>query len=264
MVRFMKVVFAFLIVFTLLPQTAFSHGEIYFPKLISRAELETTGIVLLNPDPTVVNVTLYLISPQGARVSSTHMQIGPGAQIAKIASELFPGAATDGWIGISTDAEEMEAFWLTYDSEMTYLDGGPAAQIETIGGDQVIPLAEGNVELTVLCLSGLQSAGRKALEIESHFWIAHMLIGWNFVFLERPEEAITAFETAKQLEPKSPTIANGLVAAHAVAGRWQKALEISRQSGELNPYSQALHQLYLGETDRMYELLSESADQRDT
>jgi tetratricopeptide (TPR) repeat protein len=26
---------------------------------------------------------------------------------------------------------------------------------------------------------------RKALEIESHFWIAHTLTGWNFVFLER-------------------------------------------------------------------------------
>jgi tetratricopeptide (TPR) repeat protein len=104
---------------------------------------------------------------------------------------------------------------------------------------------------------------RKALEIESHFWMAHMVIGWNFVFLESPEEAITAFETAKQLEPQSPIITNGLVAAHAVAGRWQKARDISRQSGELNPYSQALHQLYLGETDRMFESLSEAADQRD-
>ena len=104
---------------------------------------------------------------------------------------------------------------------------------------------------------------RKALEIESHFWMAHMLIGWCFVFLERPEEAITAFETAKQLEPQSPTITNGLVAAHAVGGRRQKAREISRQSGVLSTYSQALHQLYLGETDRMFELLSEAADQRD-
>jgi TolB-like protein/Tfp pilus assembly protein PilF len=104
----------------------------------------------------------------------------------------------------------------------------------------------------------------RALEIESHFWIAHMLIGWNFVFLERPEEALTAFETARQLEPQSPTITNGLVAAHAVAGRLQKAREISRQSGELNKYSQALHQLYLGETDRMFELLNAAADERDT
>jgi len=49
-----------------------------------------------------------------------------------------------------------------------------------------------------------------------------------------------------------------------VGGRLQKAQEISRQSGELDPYSQALHQLYLGETDRMFELLSDSVDQRDT
>jgi len=104
---------------------------------------------------------------------------------------------------------------------------------------------------------------RKALEIESHFWIAHMLIGWNFVFLEKPEEAITAFVKAKQLEPQSQTITNGLVAAHAVGGRWQEAREISRQSGELDTYSQAVHQLYLGETDRMFDLLSKAADERD-
>ena len=72
---------------------------------------------------------------------------------------------------------------------------------------------------------------RRALEIESHFWMAHMLIGWIFVFLERPEEALTAFETAKQLEPQSPTITNGIVAAHAVAGKWKEAGEISRRSG---------------------------------
>ena len=86
------------------------------------------------------------------------MQIRPGEQIAKVASELFPDAATDGWIGVSTDAEEMDAFWLTYDAEMTYLDGGEAAQVETTGADQVIPLVAGDTELTVLCLSGLQSA----------------------------------------------------------------------------------------------------------
>ena len=105
---------------------------------------------------------------------------------------------------------------------------------------------------------------RKALEIESHFWMAYMLIGWNFVFLDRPDEAISAFETAKRLEPQSPTITNGLVAAYAIGGGLEKAHEISRESiGLLSPYSQALHHLYLGETDRMFEMLHEAADQRD-
>jgi eukaryotic-like serine/threonine-protein kinase len=105
---------------------------------------------------------------------------------------------------------------------------------------------------------------REALEIESHFWIAHTLTGWNLVFLKRPDEAIRAFETANQLEPQNPIITNGLVAAHAVAGRLQKAREISQQSRDFNPYSLALRQLYLGETDRMFELLHQAADQRDT
>src|SRR5262249_31501494 len=43
---------------------------------------------------------------------------------------------------------------------------------------------------------------RKAVEIESTFFMAHTLIGWNFVFLERPEEAFSAFAKAKELEPQ--------------------------------------------------------------
>jgi hypothetical protein len=90
-----------------------------------------------------------------------------------------------------------------------------------------------------------------------------MLIGWNFVFLDRPDEAISAFETAKRLEPQSPTITIGLVAAYAIGGMLEKAREISRESGELNAYAVALHHLYLGETDRMFEMLHQAADERD-
>jgi serine/threonine protein kinase/cytochrome c-type biogenesis protein CcmH/NrfG len=103
----------------------------------------------------------------------------------------------------------------------------------------------------------------KALEIENHFWMAHMLIGWSFVFLEKPDEALNAFDKAEQLEPQSPIVTSGRVAAHALAGRMETAQEISGQGNVISAYSQALRKLYLGETDRMFELLHQAADQRD-
>src|SRR5262245_20487451 len=135
----MRVGFALLFVLLSFPATSFSHGEIYFPNLLSAAELATTGIVLLNPDPTIANVTFYLISPHGSPVSLARAQIPPGGQLAKVASELFSDAISEGWIGVTTDVEEMDAFWLTWNEGMTSLDGGQAAQIETVGTDQVIP-----------------------------------------------------------------------------------------------------------------------------
>jgi hypothetical protein len=153
----MKIVFGILLVTLALPATAFSHAEMFFPKLLSYSELSTTGIVLLNVDPTIATVYAYLLSPEASIASQTQMQIVPGGQIAKLASELFPDAVSGGWVGVITDTEAMQAFWLTYDAGLTYLDGAEAAQYENTGADQIIPLVAADTELTVLCLSGLGS-----------------------------------------------------------------------------------------------------------
>jgi hypothetical protein len=153
----MKVVLGLLIFFVVLPATAFSHAEIFFPKLLSAEELSTTGIVLLNVDPVIATIYVYLLSPDGSVVSSTMTQIPPGGQMAKLANELFPGAASGGWVGVITDTEGMQAFWLTYDGALTYMDGAEAAQYENTGADQIIPLIAGDTELNVVCLSGLRN-----------------------------------------------------------------------------------------------------------
>jgi hypothetical protein len=84
------------------------------------------------------------------------MQIGPRQQLARLTSELFPSASAGGWVYVLTDTEGMQAFWLTYDGSLTYLDGAEAAQYENTGSDQIVPLATADTQLNVIAL---QSSG---------------------------------------------------------------------------------------------------------
>jgi hypothetical protein len=133
-----------------LPVLAQAHTEIFFPKLFSPAELPTSGFVLLNPDPFPATVQIYLLSAAGATVSTTTFTIPSGGQLAKVGNELFPGVTTGGWVYVLNDTEGMQAFWLAYNSDITYMDGAEAAGYDTIGADQVIPLVAGQTEVNVI------------------------------------------------------------------------------------------------------------------
>jgi hypothetical protein len=128
-----------------------AHTEIFFPKLLSVAELPTTGVVLLNPDPLIATVNVYLISADGkVAARADDLKINPGGQVAKLGSELFPNAVTGGWIYVLNDTEGMQAFWLSYDSSITFLDGADAFGYDTIGPDQIIPLVNAQTELHII------------------------------------------------------------------------------------------------------------------
>src|SRR5262245_64884302 len=112
-------------VFLMLVVSATSYGhpggvhEIFFPKVFSPADLQTAGIVLLNPGPTTANVMFYFLSSAGAPLTSNTAMIGPGSQFARLGSELFPAAISDGWVYDITDVDGMQASCLTYESSMT-------------------------------------------------------------------------------------------------------------------------------------------------
>src|SRR5205085_6053490 len=100
-----------------------AHTEIFFPKLLSQAELPNTGFVFLNPDPTIATVNVYLISRSGSPIASPpSFTIAPGGQASRLGSELFPAAPGPGWVYVLNDTEGMQAFWLNYDSDLTFLD----------------------------------------------------------------------------------------------------------------------------------------------
>jgi hypothetical protein len=132
------------------PITAHAHAELFFPKVFSPGELQTSGFVLLNPDPITASVNIYLISISGTPLASKGFTIPAGGQLAKVGSELFPEGAANGWVYVQTDTEGMQAFWLSYDTAITSLDGAEAAGYDTIGSDQVIPLVAGSTELNVI------------------------------------------------------------------------------------------------------------------
>ena len=49
----------------------------------------------------------------------------------------------------------MQAFWLNYDSDLTFLDGAAAVQLDAIGADQIIPFVAENTELNVISLNSV-------------------------------------------------------------------------------------------------------------
>jgi hypothetical protein len=142
-----------------MPVAAYGHSEFIFPKIFSPAELPNTGFAVLNPDPIAATVSFFLLSAGGANLTSTPpptFQIAPGGQLTKLGTDLFPNPSTAGWVYAVIDTEGSQAFWLNYDSAVTFLDGAEADQLDTIGPDQVIPLVAGQAELNVINPNGIR------------------------------------------------------------------------------------------------------------
>src|SRR5262249_4314099 len=123
---------------------------IFFPKVFSPSELRTSGVVLLNPDLLTANVSLYFFNTAGSVIGSRMVTIPPGGQLARLGNDLFPDVTASGWGYVLTDSEGMQSTWLTYNDELTFLDGADADGYDTIGADQVIPLVAGGTELNII------------------------------------------------------------------------------------------------------------------
>jgi hypothetical protein len=154
-----KFTLGILVVWLALPIAAYGHSEIIFPRLFSLTELSNTGFAILNPDPSAASVSFFLVSGAGSNVvpgAPPTFQIPPGGQLTKLGSELFPTATIGGWVYAVIDTEGPQAFWLNYDSGITFLDGAEAAQLDTIGPDQIVPLVAGSAELNVINPNGIK------------------------------------------------------------------------------------------------------------
>jgi hypothetical protein len=106
----------------------------------------------MNPNPAVVPLNIHFISAAGLTpLANTQITIPPGGQVAKLGSELFPNVSGTGWVYAENAAfQEIQAFWLNYNAEVTSLDGSSAASAETIGTEQVIPLVAGQTEINMV------------------------------------------------------------------------------------------------------------------
>jgi hypothetical protein len=147
----MRFRFLALAIILAIPVSAFSHGELFFPKVFAPSDLPTSGFVFVNPNPVTTTLNVYFIATSGIPQAQVQLVIPPGGQVAKLGNELFPRVSAKGWVyEQNPDLLEIESFWLNYNSDITAMDGSTAASAETLGSDQVIPLIGGQTELNIV------------------------------------------------------------------------------------------------------------------
>jgi serine/threonine-protein kinase len=85
------------------------------------------------------------------------------------------------------------------------------------------------------------------------FWLAHYFSGLSHLQLEKPDEAIAAFERASDLSASSVDAVAALGCAYGLSGRWEEAREVLRalteraERGYVSPIRLAQLHLALGE-----------------
>src|SRR5262249_32615520 len=138
-----------------MPVSAFSHGELFFPKVFAPSDLATSGFVFMNPNTVSATLNVYFIATVGLPLAQAQLTLPPGTSVAKLGSELFPNVSAKGWVyevtnPVNNEPPEIESFWLNYNSNITSMDGSTAASGETLGSDQVVPLVAGQTELNII------------------------------------------------------------------------------------------------------------------
>src|SRR6185369_11346497 len=99
-------------------------------------DFRTTGFALVNPGSSSASVTFTLFGENGAALASNTMTIPARGQLSRLASELFPGATTGGWIQSTSATPDLQGFWFGGDLA-TFADGAEAAASST---ELVLPL----------------------------------------------------------------------------------------------------------------------------
>ena len=127
-------------------------SQFFFPRFVSYAD-ENTGIAIFNPNGSTATATLTLRSYDGSLVADVinpaTLTIPPRGQIARMAREIFGTYADiDASLEIASTLPGLVAYYQTFDSLATFLDGSDAPQDSTTLVFPVIPSsAEGIAEI---------------------------------------------------------------------------------------------------------------------
>jgi len=126
-----------------------------FPRFLA-FEGVSTGVAIFNPSTKEATVQLYLVGTDGKLVSGiinpATVRVPPLGQIARTADQLF-GSFTvlDGWLTISSSTPGLLAYYQTFDSYGTYIDGAESVQADMTLIFPVIPgSTEGASEIDLL------------------------------------------------------------------------------------------------------------------
>ena len=123
-------------------QTA-AASQFIFPSFTSFAE-ESTGIAVFNPNRNAAQVLLTLRGADGSLVAAGNnpatVTVPARGQIAKTAGELFGSVSLYASLEITSSSPGLLAYYQTFDSGMTYLDGSEAP---LISGNLIFPVIPG-------------------------------------------------------------------------------------------------------------------------
>jgi hypothetical protein len=119
------------------PVFASGQSNLYFTKVFTPQDLQSTGFAVLNPGPTNAAVTYALYGNDGLLLATASRTINARNQLARLGSELFPSAPGSGWVEVSSTTGGLQGFWLSGDFiNLNRADGAVSAPLTF---DQVFP-----------------------------------------------------------------------------------------------------------------------------
>ncbi len=125
---------------------ASAQSTLYFPKVVSPADLSTTGYAIVNPGPAPAATTFTLRSATGQMIGSHQFSIPAGGQYAKLGSELFGAPVQAGWVQVTSPSTGLRGFFLTGDFT-NFTDGADPARSAS---DLVLPIVTPEMQVDVV------------------------------------------------------------------------------------------------------------------
>jgi hypothetical protein len=129
------------------PALAIAQSNLYFPRIFTQQDRQSTGFAIVNPGSADALVTFTLYGADGSLQASANRTIPLRGQFAQLGSEIFAGATGSGWVHVSSGSPGLQGFWLGGDFiNLTRGDGAASAPLAT---DQVFPYVPVVSELSI-------------------------------------------------------------------------------------------------------------------
>ena len=134
-------------------QAVAAQSTLNIPRAFTPSDLGSTGFAVVNPGSSSASATFTLRGTDGSTLATDTQTIAAGGQLAKLGSELFPGAAGSGWIQLTSDTTGLQGFWLGGDFT-TFTDGAEAAPSAV---DLIFPLVASETEINIANTASTQA-----------------------------------------------------------------------------------------------------------
>ena len=129
-----------------LAEPACGQSTLNFGYVIAPGELSRIGIAIVNPQTSIAQTTFTLYGGAGDVLQTSTIPIPAAGQLSKFASEVFPSAATGGWIQATSSTSGLRGFWLV--GNLTTF--GDAAEAAVASPEMVLPVITDQTDVALL------------------------------------------------------------------------------------------------------------------